>query len=179
MGLFRASSKRIVHQWAVWKLVEQEFFAPDGHSFSRTFVESPGVVAIAAIDGERRIVMVRQYRPALDEALWELPAGMRDVEGESPLQCAERELYEESGYRARAWQSLGRVAQSPGSSNSVAEMFLAQDLELGQSHPQGPEEEHSSVHLVPIEEAVEMVLRGEVINSLAVIGILRAERFLR
>lgn len=179
MGLFRASTKRIIHEWVVWKLVEQEFHDPEGRSFSRTYVESPGVVVIAAIDSEQRIAMVRQYRPALDETLWELPAGMRDVADETPLQCAQRELLEETGCRARRWTSLGRIAQSPGSSNSVAELFLAQDVERGQAHPQGPEEEHSSIHLVQLEEAVEMVLRGDVVNSLAIIGILRIDRLFR
>jgi ADP-ribose pyrophosphatase len=179
MGRFQASSKRIIHEWAAWKLVEREFVDPSGARFSRTYVESPGVVVIAALDGEQRLAMVRQYRPALDQVLWELPAGMRDVEGEEPVACAQRELLEEAGCRARSWQSLGQIAQSPGSSNSMAELFLARELECGSPQPHGPEEEYSSVHFVALDEAVEMVSRGDIVNSLAIIGILRLERILR
>ena len=179
MGLFKAESKRVIHEWVAWKLVERQFLDPTGARFSRTFVESPGVVVIAAVDSETRLVLVRQYRPALDETLWELPAGMRDVEGEAPIDCARRELLEETGYRAHSWQSIGRIAQSPGSSNSMAELFVAQDLQTGNTQPHGPEEEFSSVHLVSLDEAVEMVMRGDIVNSLAIIGILRAERMFR
>lgn len=179
MRPFEALDRRVLHEWAAWRLVERDFRDPLGTSFARTFVESPGVVAIAAVDERRRLVMVRQYRPALDMTLWEIPAGMRDVDGESPLECARRELQEESGYVASEWQEIGRVAQSPGTSNSIAELFLARGLVPGESSPQGPEETSSTIHMVDIDEAVSMVERGEVINSLAVIGILRSAAFLR
>lgn len=174
MRPFEALGKRTLHEWAAWRMVEQQFRDPDGNPFARTFVESPGVVAIAAVDDQRRLVMVRQYRPALDMVLWEIPAGMRDVVGESPLVCAQRELREETGFVASDWMELGRVAQSPGTSNSIAEVFLARDLAPGDAAPQGPEENSSSVHLIELDEAARMVERGEVINSLAIIGILRA-----
>jgi ADP-ribose pyrophosphatase len=174
MGPFEALGKRVLHEWAAWRLVERQFRDPHGNSFARTFVESPGVVAIAAVDDRERLVMVRQYRPALDMTLWEIPAGMRDVEGESPLTCAQRELREETGFVAVEWAELGRVAQSPGTSNSIAEVFLARRLTAGEAAPQGPEENSSTIHLVDVGEAIRMVERGEVINSLAIIGILRA-----
>jgi ADP-ribose pyrophosphatase len=174
MRPFEAGERRTLHEWAAWRLVEREFCDPEGNGFSRTFVDSPGVVAIAAVDGDRQLVMVRQYRPALDMVLWEIPAGMRDVEGETPLDCAKRELREETGYVGSTWRQIGQVAQSPGTSNSVAELYLASDLQRGEASPQGPEEMSSSIHLVDLDEAVRMVERGEVINSLAIIGILRA-----
>lgn len=174
MRPFEAMDRRVLHEWAAWKLVEQDFRDPHGANFSRTFVESPGVVAIAAVDDRRRLVMVSQYRPALDMILWEIPAGMRDVVGESPLDCAKRELQEETGFISSDWSAIGRVAQSPGTSSSIAEVFLARELQPGDASPQGPEEVASSVHLVALDEAVRMVERGEVINSLAIIGILRA-----
>ena len=166
--------RRTLHEWAVWRLVERDFRDPLGNEFSRTFVESPGVVAVVALDDNKKLVMVRQYRPALDMELWEIPAGMRDVAGESPLDCAKRELREETGYHALVWRHLGQIAQSPGTSNSIAELFLATDLDRGDAAPQGPEESSSTIHLVDMDDAVRMVERGEVINSLAIVGILRA-----
>jgi ADP-ribose pyrophosphatase len=174
MRPFEAGEQRTLHEWAAWRLVERDFRDPSGNDFARTFVDSPGVVAIAAVDADRRLVMVHQYRPALDLALWEIPAGMRDVPDEPALECAKRELREETGFVAKEWRHIGQVAQSPGTSNSVAEMFLATDLVRGAASPQGPEEMSSSIHLVDLDEAVRMVERGEVINSLAIIGILRA-----
>lgn len=178
VGTFRPTSRRVIHEWASWRLVTCGFIDPDGEVFERTYVESPGVVAIAALDGDRRLVMVRQYRPALDQVLWEIPAGMRDVVGESALDCAKRELVEETGYTADVWAPLNRVAQSPGTSNSVADLFLARNLTPGATDRMGPEEAHASVHLVPIDEAVRMVEDGEVVNALAVAGILLARRVL-
>ena len=178
MRPFEAGEQRTIHEWAAWRLVERDFRDPQGNGFSRTFTDSPGVVAIAAVDADRRLVMVRQYRPALDMMLWEIPAGMRDVVGEDPLECAKRELREETGYVAANWRHIGQVAQSPGTSNSVAELFLASDLQRGEASPQGPEEMSSTIHLVDLDEAARMVVRGEVINSLAIIGILRADEMI-
>lgn len=177
MGDFRPGPISVVHEWGPWALVRRTFTDPDNRTFDRTYVRSPGVVAIVALDdsaGDSRIVLVRQYRPAVDETLWELPAGMRDVVGEPPVETAKRELAEETGYRAGSWSHLGRCVQSPGTSNATVELFMARDLTAGPSAPQGPEEQRMSVHLVALDEAVRMVERGEIVNALAVIGILRA-----
>lgn len=177
MGEFRPGPIAVVHEWGSWALVRQTFTDPDDQVFDRTYVRSPGVVAVVALDGsgvDARIVMVRQYRPAVGETLWELPAGMRDVPDEPPLETAKRELAEETGYRAGSWSHLARCVQSPGTSNATVDLFLATDLVVGQSTPQGPEERRMSVHLMALVEARRMVERGEIVNALAVIGILRA-----
>lgn len=177
MGEFRPGPLTVVHEWGAWALVRQTFTDPDDRKFERTYVRSPGVVAVVALDGsgaDTRIVMVRQCRPAVGETLWELPAGMRDVPGEPPLETARRELAEETGYRARSWAHLGRCVQSPGTSNATVDLFMATELIPGQSTPQGPEEQRMSVHLVALDEARSMVERGEIVNALAIIGILRA-----
>lgn len=177
MGEFRPGPVSVVHEWGPWSLVRQTFTDPDDHEFDRTYVRSPGVVAVVALDGsgdDTRIVMVRQYRPAVGETLWELPAGMRDVPGEPPVETAKRELAEETGYRARSWLHLGRCVQSPGTSNATADFFLATGLTAGRSTPQGPEERRMGVHVITLHEARRMVEEGEIINALAVIGVLRA-----
>jgi len=179
VGVFRPGPVAALHSWGVWSLVDQSFESPDGETFSRTFVRSPGVVAVVPIrisENGPQVVLLRQYRPSLDRELWEIPAGMRDVRDEPVEDAARREMAEETGYRGGRWSSLGTVAQSPGMSNSIVHLFAAQGVEPGPSTPQGPEERYMSVHEVPLTTAVAMVERGEIINAVAVVGILRVAR---
>ena len=179
VGAFEPGLLAELHRWGVWTLVAQQFHDPDGEPFERTFVRSPGVVAVVPLletAQGKHIVMVRQYRPALDTVLWEIPAGMRDVPGEPLVDAARRELAEETGYSGGTWETLGSIAQSPGMTNSIVHLFLARGVIPGRAAPQGPEERRMSVHVVPLTEAVSMVEHGEVINAIAVVGILRAAR---
>jgi len=95
---FRLVGEREVHQGHLWNVVVGTFDGPDGTTFERDLVRSPGAVGIVPVlfdpEGMPSVVLVRQYRPALDGALTEIPAGMRDVEGEPPETTARRELAE-------------------------------------------------------------------------------------
>ena len=101
---------------------------PDHEVAERQVVEHPGAVAIVALDQAGRVLMIRQYRHPVAHRLWELPAGLRDVSGEPPQVTAERELLEETGYRARDWQILIDFYSSPGISTEWIRVFLARDL---------------------------------------------------
>ena len=98
---------------------------PDGTAADREVVEHPGAVAIVALDDASRVLMIRQYRHPAGHLLWEIPAGLRDVAGEPPLETAARELLEETGYRAARWQSLVDIFSSPGFTNERIVIFLA------------------------------------------------------
>lgn len=159
--------------------MEQSFRAPDGELFDRTYVLSPGVVAVVPLIESAlgvEVVLVRQYRPALDAVLWEVPAGMLDVPDELIEDAARRELREETGYHGGVWSSLGRIVQAPGMTNSTVHLFMAQGVAPGASLPQGPEERSMSVHRVPLVDAVMMIQEGEIVNAIAVAGILRVAR---
>lgn len=121
--------------------------------------------------------MVRQYRPSLDAWSLEIPAGMRDVEGEDPLLTAKRELREEAGLFAARWDSLGQVVQAPGVSNGTVQIFLARDLSLVEIDRHGPEEQAMTIERYSLDEVLAMIDRGEIDNALAVVGILRGLRF--
>lgn len=173
---FRRLSSRTRHSWAVWDLLEVEVESPRGETFVRTYVDSPGAVAVVALDGQGAVTLVRQYRAPYDEEMLELPAGMRDVPGEDPLLTAERELAEEAGLRALSWTRLGRCSSAPGITNSDVEIFLATDLSFVPAEPHGPEEVSMTSDSIPLARALELVDDGTIVDSKTVIGLLLASR---
>lgn len=182
MSSFRHLGDELVHQGYIWNVVSGTFIAPDGERFTRDIVRSPGAVAVVPIlwddDGAARVVLVRQYRAAFDASVIEIPAGMRDVDGEQPDETARRELMEETGYVARTLHELHQFYPSPGMTDAVLHVYLATELTLAERRTHGPEENHMDVMIVPLEEAVSMVLAGEIRDAKATIGLLLAERHL-
>jgi ADP-ribose pyrophosphatase len=148
---------------------------PNGSTATREVIEHPGAVAVIAQTGRGELIMVRQYRHATGEILLEIPAGKRD-QGESPLDCARRELEEETGYQARRWQSLFSFFTSPGFSDELLYLMMASDLEPGTAHTD--DEEFIEVATVPVDEALQMVYRGEIRDSKTIIGILVLSRMM-
>jgi 8-oxo-dGTP pyrophosphatase MutT (NUDIX family) len=151
---------------------------PDGNVAVRQVVVHPGAVAIAALDESARILMIRQYRHPVGRLLWELPAGLRDVPGEPLLATAERELLEETGYRAQDWLVLADFFTSPGITTERTRMFLARGLTLvpesEREYIPRDEEAHLLVAWVPLEQAVARFLAGDLHNGVTGVGILSA-----
>ena len=175
---FRTESLETVHDWKYSQLVRRTVVSPQGDSFDRTYVDSPGAVAVVAVTGDDEVILVTQYRAPVDGMVTEIPAGMRDVPGEPPLETARRELVEEAGVEAVSWRDLGSILSTPGASNGVVEIFLATDLHDVPAVPHGPEEDAMEIHRVPFTEAIRMCMDGEITDSKSVAGILRAARLL-
>lgn len=171
---FRRVDSRRLLAWRSFGLDEVDVEGPDGSIFSRRHFHSPGVVAVLALDDtdpEPRIALVNQYRSAHDRWFWEIPAGTRDIEGESSLDCARRELAEEAGLEADHWRHLISIAPATGSSNSVVELWLATGLHHVEARPDG-EEESAMVHeLVPIGEAWRRIGADPPVNATTAIAI--------
>lgn len=149
----------------------------DGSIASRDVIEHPGAVAVAALDDQDRIVLVRQYRHPVSAFLEELPAGLLDVDGEPALDAAKRELAEEAGLAAEVWRTLVDVHTTPGGSDEAVRVYLARGLRSAaadDSFVLEDEELQLTVSYVALPEAVRQVLAGEITNSLAVAGILAA-----
>lgn len=153
----------------------------------RDIVEHPGSVGVLALDDADRVLLIRQYRHPVGYALWEAPAGIRDVTGEATLATAQRELIEEAGYRAATWYTLVDFFTSPGMCSERIRLFLARgpaevpadELERlvdaeGRPFRRIHEEADMTVIWVPLDEAVGKVLRGEIHNPMAAMGILAA-----
>ncbi len=141
----------------------------------REIVEHFSAVAVAAVR-DNHVMMIRQYRHGVGRHLWEIPAGLLDLVGEDPLEAARRELAEEAGLRARTWHLLGDVVTSPGFSEEMCRIYLAEDLDDDLSDFDLPEAEFEEAEIetrwVPIPEAIEWVQTGKVENSIATIALL-------
>jgi 8-oxo-dGDP phosphatase len=147
---------------------------PDRSYAERTVVTHPGAVAVLALDDAQRVLMIRQYRHPVGRLLWEIPAGLRDADGEAPLRTAQRELLEETGYRAREWHTLVDYFSSPGFSSERIRIFLARGIEpAGEvAHEREHEEKFIVADWVPLDEAVRLVLTGKLHNGPAITGVL-------
>lgn len=151
---------------------------PDGEVVGRDVLEHPGAVAVLALDSDEQVLMIRQYRHPVGRLLWEIPAGLRDVAGEALRATAERELLEESGYRAAEWSVLTDSYSSPGISTERIRIFLARGLALVPESERSYVPEHEEAHLqvawVPLNEAVARILAGDLHNGVTALGILAA-----
>jgi ADP-ribose pyrophosphatase len=160
----------------MFRLVKRHVTSPSGVEFQRTFVSTPGAVGIVAVTDDHRVVLVTQYRAAVHASVREIPAGMRDVPGEDPMETARRELREETGYIASAFQRLGICLSSPGVTDSAVEVYLATGLTSGDSEPHGPEEDSMVIEHHKFSDALEMIDRGEISDAKTVYGLLLAAR---
>jgi ADP-ribose pyrophosphatase len=125
------------------------------------------------------VVLVRQYRPAFDREVVEIPAGMRDVPGEPPEETARRELLEEVGLEPGALELLTCAYPSAGMTDATVHIYLATDLRPGARSAHGPEESHMDVVHLPLAQAVAQVTEGVIVDGKTVMGLLLAERRLR
>jgi ADP-ribose pyrophosphatase len=164
----RVSSKT-VYEGEIVDVHIDEFRYEDGATAERELVVHPGAVGIVASD-EESVYLVRQPREAVGEpALLELPAGKLDVAGETPLECAQRELAEEIGMTARSWSELKRFYTSPGFAQEEVTLFLATGLEPVPDHVPTPEE-RIEVIAWPLSELDRAI--GECADSKTLIGLL-------
>ncbi|MFY1694242.1 MULTISPECIES: NUDIX domain-containing protein [unclassified Solwaraspora] len=164
---------------AVFSVVSDDVTMPGGGVARRDYVRHVGAVGVVALDDDGRVVLVRQYRHPVGRYLWELPAGLVDVSGEDLPAAALRELAEEADLQAGRLDLLVDLHTSPGCSDETIRIFLARDLSVvprPQRHDRRDEEAEMQVRLVDLDEAVRMVLAGEVTNAAAVAGLLAADR---
>jgi ADP-ribose pyrophosphatase len=159
-----------------WRVRVDTFRLADGRLYERGVIDHPGAVVIVPIlpgDDGPRVLMLRQYRPALDRTILELPAGTREAD-EPWLVCAQRELREETGHRAATFTPLGEVWAAPGLTNERMAVFLAEGLS-GDPLPMDADEE-IAVEPWPLAELAAMAIDGRLDDAKSVVGILRAAR---
>ena len=172
--VFETTSSETLHSGKIFALRTDHARMPGGKVVTREVVEHYGAVAIVAIDDDGNVPMVYQYRHPFGRRLWELPAGLLDVNGEAPHLAAARELREEVGLRAQTWQVLLDLDSSPGFSDESVRVYLATGLTQVDRPEAHDEEADMTLQWYPLAEAAGKALSGEIVNAIAVAGILAA-----
>jgi 8-oxo-dGTP pyrophosphatase MutT (NUDIX family) len=168
---FRKLGETEVLRGSLIQVATARFEGPDGEQFERDIVHHPGAVVVVPLTSDRTVLMVRQYRAAVDAELLELPAGKRDVHGEPTEVTAARELAEEVGRRAGRLELLARFYNSPGFTDELSWLYLAQDLTTVPSDPQGAEEQHMTIEEVALAAVPGLISAGEIIDAKSIIGL--------
>lgn len=172
-------SSELVYRGAVWDVRSDTVRYGEGE-MTRQYVAHPGAAAVVALDDEGRVVLIQQYRHPIKERDWEIPAGLLDVEGEPPLQTAQRELTEEADLVADRWQPLVSIHTTPGGNDEIVHLFLARGLSAVTSDFEREHEESDMrVERVPLSDVVTAVIEGRLRNGILATGALAAAEVLR
>jgi ADP-ribose pyrophosphatase len=167
-----------VYEGRIWDVVSDSFeLGEESGTLVRDYIDHPGAVAVLPMNEAGEILLLKQYRHPVGMDLWEIPAGLLDVEGEDFVAGAARELAEEADLTATMWNVLADFFNSPGSSSEAIRIYLARGLAQvpeADRHVRTDEEAEIEFHWVALDDAVDAVLEGRLHNPSAVVGILAA-----
>lgn len=179
---FRKLDETVVFEGDRITVGRARYEAPDGSAFERDVVHHPGAVAIVPlVDDGNAVLLVRQYRAPLDAHLLEIPAGLRDHEGEAPEDTARRELVEEVGMRAGRIEKLCTFHNSPGFCDEQVHLYLGLDLEPAEDGQdlQGVEEAHLTVERVALDDVPRLIQDGRLTDGKTIVGLALAREALQ
>ena len=169
MGTERTQRSRLIYQGRIVNLREDTVELSNGRAATREVVEHRPAVVMVALDDRDNVILVRQYRKAVEAELLEAPAGGLN-EGEPPEQGAQRELEEETGFRARRMQPMGGFYSAPGFCTEYLHVFLCTDLRRVGAHPE--EDEEITVEPTPVARIPELIRTGRIRDAKSVAGLL-------
>jgi len=175
-GTAEILSSEMIYQGRVFGLRRDEVVEPSGVRTTREVITHPGSVVVLPVLPDGRIVMIRQYRHATRQYLWELVAGRKEPE-ETPKQGAARELLEETGYRAKRFKVFLDVFPTPGFLEERMHLLLAEGLTAGEAQPE--EDEKIEVRTFKLKELKQMIKSGRLRDAKSIAGILYYLTFLR
>lgn len=173
-------SSKVVYEGKLFRVTQDQIIEPGGQENVRDVVRHNGSIVVLALDSSKSkkdpwIVMELQYRHAANRFLWELPAGKLEP-GEDPLAGAQRELEEETGYRAKKWKPLVEYFASPGFLGESMKVFIAEGLVPGDAHPE--DDELIELRLVKMSEVLKSIEKGEIMDGKTLSSVLLYARLL-
>jgi len=169
------NSQATLHKGRVFNLVSENYTLENGVTSDMDFIQHPGAAAMVPMINHQEVILIKQYRHAIREFIWEIPAGTLDFD-ESPLSCAKRELIEEIGYSATDWHQLATITPLPGCSDERIHIFLAKNLKPAAQHLD--DDEMIKVHKMNLSEALQMILTGEISDGKTISGLFLASQWL-
>lgn len=158
-----------VYKGKVFDLVTEEITLQNGRSTRIDIIRHPGAAAIIPFLDKDTLIMLKQYRHVIGGYIWEIPAGTLEHH-EDPLECAHRELIEETGYAAGKMEQIGAITPVPGYSDEKIRIFAAYDLE--QAEQNLDKNEVLEVHEIKFSDAIEMIYKGEIMDGKTITGLL-------
>jgi ADP-ribose pyrophosphatase len=163
--------KEIAYAGRAFRVFSENITLPSGVTTELDVIRHPGAAAIVPMTDPETVVLIRQYRHAVGGHIWEIPAGTLE-DGEAPLDCAKRELTEETGYSADTFEKIGELVPVPGYSDERIHLYVASGLSSGAQNLD--EGEWLEVHRIPFSKALEMVRSGEIQDGKTITGLLLA-----
>ncbi|MCK6263450.1 NUDIX hydrolase [Vibrio sp. ZSDE26] len=154
---------KLIHKWKQISLIEEDIHLPNGQNISHTTISHPGAAVILPISSNGELVLINQFRPSLKKWLLELPAGTIEAD-EQPLQCAQRELEEETGYSAKEWIALGQVTPLAGFCDEIQHLYVAKNLEKT-SRFDCDLDEVIEVVTMPIEQVNQFIINDTITDA--------------
>jgi ADP-ribose pyrophosphatase len=173
--LIKVTKNITLHKGKIFNLHRETISLDNELDVNLDIIRHPGAAGIVPLSDDNTIILVKQYRHALGDFILEIPAGVIN-QNESPLECAKRELVEETGFSANIWQSMGPITPLPGYSDERVFMFLATELVPGKQNLD--EDEILNVHEIKIDDAIDMVFAGTLQDSKTIAGLFMAEHWL-
>lgn len=172
----KAGKREPIYEGNVLDLGKESVTLPNGVSCELEIIRHPGGAVALAVDADKRVCLLRQYRHAAGGWIWELPGG-RIEEGEEPLLSVQRELREETGITATDWQPLSRFYSTPGFCDECLHLFVARDLDIGDAATE--EDELLEVHWLSLQEALNYCRHGEIVDAKTLVGLYQLQEWLK
>ena len=168
----KQKSSQLIFDGKVLHLYRDEIYLPDGREAFREFCRHIGAVCVVPVTDEGEIICVKQYRYAVGEVMLEIPAGKLDAKDEDPREAALRELREETGATCKKLTYMGKYFSSPAILDDCLHMYMAEGLEFGDTDLD--EDEFIEIVKIPVDELVDMIMRGEVHDGKTQAAVVRA-----
>jgi ADP-ribose pyrophosphatase len=165
-------NRKIIYKGKVFNTIVDDVEYESGNRSIREVAEHPGGAVIFAAFPDSSLILIKQHRYPIDKYIYELPAGKLDP-NETPLDCAKRELEEETGYKANVWQKLTAIYTTPGFCNEQLHIFMAQDLypaENGRNLEEG--EQTMTVEILPLQAVIDMIEKQTIVDGKSICGIM-------